>query len=119
MKPLRAACRARLYSEPGRCSRSSGSDIAEVADKLQVIEVLAGSDKSWEDAAQPALTRASQSVHGIKSIYINNFEANISFLLDGLADSPGVRPGPFGPACRSTGLPPFAALQRDEPDVPE
>ena len=63
---------------------------------VKVIEVLSESDKSWEDAAQEAINRASKSMHGIKSIYIKNFEAkvednkivkyrlnaNISFLLD-------------------------------------
>jgi flavin-binding protein dodecin len=63
---------------------------------LKVIEVLAESDQSWEDAAAQAVARASKTLHGIKSIYIKNFEAkveggrivtyrinaNISFLLD-------------------------------------
>jgi flavin-binding protein dodecin len=63
---------------------------------VKVIEVLAESEKSWEDAAQQAITRAGKTLHGIKSIYIKNFEAkvennkiveyrinaNISFLLD-------------------------------------
>ena len=67
-----------------------------MADVLKVIEVLAESDKSWEDAAAQAVTRASKSLHGIKSIYIKDFEAkveegkitryrinaNITFLLD-------------------------------------
>ncbi|MBS3800406.1 MAG: dodecin domain-containing protein [Thioalkalivibrio sp.] len=44
---------------------------------LKVIEVLAESDRSWEDAAQQAVTKASRSVHGIKSIYIKNFEAKV------------------------------------------
>jgi len=44
---------------------------------LKVIEVLAESDKSWEDAAQQAVTKASKSVHNIKSIYIKNFEASV------------------------------------------
>ena len=44
---------------------------------LKVIEVLAESDKSWEDATQQAVTKASKSVHGIKSIYIKNFEAKV------------------------------------------
>jgi len=42
---------------------------------LKVIEVLAESDKSWEDAARIAVTEASKTVHGIKSIYIENLEA--------------------------------------------
>ncbi len=66
------------------------------ANLLKVIEVLTESDKSWEDAAQQAVLHAAKTVHGIKSIYIKNFEAkvendrivkyrinaNISFLLD-------------------------------------
>jgi hypothetical protein len=67
-----------------------------MSDLLKVIEVLAESDKSWEDAASQAVARASKSVHGIKSIYIKEMEAkvennkitkyrinaNISFMLD-------------------------------------
>jgi flavin-binding protein dodecin len=44
---------------------------------LKVIEVLAESSKSWEDAAQQAVTTASKTVHKIKSIYIENFEATV------------------------------------------
>ena len=38
---------------------------------LKVIEVLANSDKSWEDAARNAVKHASKSVKNIKSCYIN------------------------------------------------
>ena len=44
---------------------------------LKVIEVLAESSEGWEDAAQDAITRASHTVHNIKSIYIENFEASV------------------------------------------
>ena len=44
---------------------------------LKVIEVLAESETSWEDAANQAITKASQSVHSIKSIYIKDFEAKV------------------------------------------
>jgi len=44
---------------------------------LKVIEVLAQSDKSWEDAAQNAVNQASESLHGIKSIYIKEMEATV------------------------------------------
>ena len=44
---------------------------------LKVIEVLAQSDKSWEDAAQNAVKTASESVRDIKSIYIENMEAAV------------------------------------------
>jgi len=44
---------------------------------LKVIEVLAESDKSWEDAAQFAVDTAGKSVRNIKSIYIKNLEASV------------------------------------------
>jgi len=64
---------------------------------LKVIEVLAESDKSWEDAAQTAVDIAGKTVRGVKSIYLKNVEASvengkivkyrinakISFLLEG------------------------------------
>ena len=39
---------------------------------LKVIEVLAESNKSWEDAAQKAVTEASKSLKNIKGVYIEN-----------------------------------------------
>jgi flavin-binding protein dodecin len=45
---------------------------------LKVIEVLAESDKSWEDAAQNALQTAEKSVRNVRSIYIKNFEATVA-----------------------------------------
>ena len=44
---------------------------------LKVIEVLAESNKSWEDAAQEAVTNASKTVRNVKSIWIDNFEATV------------------------------------------
>lgn len=44
---------------------------------LKVIEVLSESEKSWEDAAQNAIARASETVKNIKSIYIENFQASV------------------------------------------
>jgi hypothetical protein len=48
-----------------------------MADMLKVIEVLAESNKSWEDAAANAVSRASKTLNGIKSIYIKDFEAKV------------------------------------------
>ncbi len=67
-----------------------------MSDVLKVIELLAESDQSWEDAAQKAVDRACKTLKGVKSIYIKNFEAvvkdgkitsyrvnaKVSFLLD-------------------------------------
>jgi flavin-binding protein dodecin len=44
---------------------------------LKVLEVLAQSDKSWEDAAQNAVNQAAETVRGIKSIYIKELEATV------------------------------------------
>ena len=44
---------------------------------LKVIEVLAESDKSWEDTAQFAVDKANKSVRNVRSIYIKNFEAQV------------------------------------------
>jgi flavin-binding protein dodecin len=43
----------------------------------KVIEVLSQSDKSWEDAAERAVREASETVKGIKSIYIKNLQADV------------------------------------------
>lgn len=42
---------------------------------MKVIEVLAQSDKSWEDAAQQALKETAKSVRNIKSLYVENMQA--------------------------------------------
>lgn len=44
---------------------------------LKVIEILAQSDKSWEDAAQLAVDKAAESLRNIKSIYIKDMEATV------------------------------------------
>jgi flavin-binding protein dodecin len=44
---------------------------------LKVIEVLAESNQSWEDAAKQAIVNASKTVRNIKSIWIENFEATV------------------------------------------
>jgi len=44
---------------------------------LKVIEVLAQSDKSWEDAAANAVQQAAKTVRGIKSIYIKEMEGSV------------------------------------------
>ena len=44
---------------------------------VKVIEVMAQSPKSWEDAAQRAVKEASKSVKNIKSIYIKDMSAKV------------------------------------------
>jgi len=45
---------------------------------VKVIEIIAESEKSWDDAANNALKEASKSVQNIKSIYVKNMEAKVS-----------------------------------------
>ncbi len=44
---------------------------------LKVIEVLANSTTSWEDATQTAVTHAAKSVRNIKSVNVNNMSAQV------------------------------------------
>ena len=43
----------------------------------KVIEVIAESNSSWDDAAQNAVTEASKSVKNIKSLYAQDMQAVI------------------------------------------
>lgn len=42
---------------------------------VKVIEVIAESKKSWDDAAENALKEASKSVRNIKSLYVQEMQA--------------------------------------------
>lgn len=42
---------------------------------VKVIEVLAQSDESWEDAARQALVDASETIRNIQNIYVKEFQA--------------------------------------------
>lgn len=44
---------------------------------LKVIEVLAESEKNWEDAAAQAVEKASSTLNNIRSIFIKNLEAKV------------------------------------------
>jgi hypothetical protein len=41
----------------------------------KVIEILAESEKSWEDATQKALDEASKTIENIESIYVKEMQA--------------------------------------------
>ncbi|MFO8235912.1 MAG: dodecin family protein [Bacteroidales bacterium] len=45
---------------------------------LKVIEILAKSNKSWEDAVQNAVNEASKSVKNIKSVYVKEMSAEVN-----------------------------------------
>jgi dodecin len=46
-----------------------------MAAMVKVIEVLAQSEKSWDDAARVALEEASKTLRGIQSIYVKDMQA--------------------------------------------
>ncbi|WP_339916754.1 dodecin family protein [Yeosuana marina] len=44
---------------------------------LKVIEVLANSEKSWEDATKKAVKHASKSIKNIRSVYVQDQSASV------------------------------------------
>lgn len=42
---------------------------------VKVIEVLAQSNESWEDAARQAVTEARKTIRNIQNVYIKEFQA--------------------------------------------
>ena len=50
---------------------------------LKVIEILANSENSWEEAAQNAVAHASKTIQNIRSVNIQNQSATV---VDGKID---------------------------------
>jgi flavin-binding protein dodecin len=64
---------------------------------VKIIEVIAQSNKSFDDAAQQAVREVAKTVRGVKSVWIDNFSctvdgeriteyrvnAKVSFLVEG------------------------------------
>ncbi|MFT5883594.1 MAG: flavin-binding protein dodecin [Arcticibacterium sp.] len=44
---------------------------------VKVIELIASSEKSIEDAIQNAVTSASKSIHNIDSVYVQDIKAHV------------------------------------------
>jgi dodecin len=42
---------------------------------VKVVELLAESEQGWEDAARQAVEEATKSIRGVRSVYINEFQA--------------------------------------------
>jgi len=45
---------------------------------MKVVEIMANSTKSWEDATKNAINKASKSVKGIKSAYVQSQSVVVS-----------------------------------------
>lgn len=48
-----------------------------MASVVKVIEVIAQSEKGFDDAARRAVAEAAKTVHGIKSIWIDNLTGEV------------------------------------------
>lgn len=44
---------------------------------VKVIEVIASSEKSIDDAVRNAVTEASKTVHNIDSVFVENIKAHV------------------------------------------
>lgn len=44
---------------------------------VKVVELLAESQESWEDAARQAVAEATESIRGVRSVYISEFQATV------------------------------------------
>ncbi|MFP4316016.1 MAG: dodecin family protein [Desulfovibrionales bacterium] len=44
---------------------------------VKVIEIIAQSEKGWEEAVQAAVDEASKTVRNIQSVYVKEFEAKV------------------------------------------
>lgn len=42
---------------------------------MKVIEVLAQSDKSWDDATRKAVAEVAKTIKNIRSVYVQDFSA--------------------------------------------
>ncbi len=54
---------------------------------VKVIEVIASSEKSFDDAIRSAVTEVSKTIHNIDSVYVKDFKAHVK---DGKLTSYGV-----------------------------
>lgn len=48
-----------------------------MGDIVKVIEVIAQSPTSWDDAAKRAVKEAAKTLHGIRSVWVDNFTATV------------------------------------------
>ena len=44
---------------------------------VTVVELLAESDESWEDATRKAVEEATKTIRGVSSVYIKEFQATV------------------------------------------
>ena len=44
---------------------------------VKILELLAESEDSWEDAARQAVAEAAKTVRGIRSVYLSEMQATV------------------------------------------
>jgi dodecin len=80
---LPAVARVGRYTQLHRrsipsCSPIGQQDVAGyVMAVVKVIEIIAQSPQGWEQAAQSGLAEVAKSVHGIRSIYVKDLQAEV------------------------------------------
>ena len=45
---------------------------------VKIIELIAESDKSWEDAAEKAVAMASKTIRNMQSVWVRNLSAKVA-----------------------------------------
>jgi flavin-binding protein dodecin len=66
-----------MATRPSPSNKPTAEGETIMAKVVRVIEVLAQSEKSWEDAAKNALEEAKKTLRRIRSIYVKEFEAKV------------------------------------------
>ncbi|MGA9171762.1 MAG: dodecin family protein [Nitrososphaeraceae archaeon] len=48
-----------------------------MTDVAKIVEIVGSSDKSWQDAAQAALSEAKKTIHGITGVEVGDMTAKV------------------------------------------
>ena len=51
--------------------------LEKVMSVIKVIEIMAESSVSWEDAARQAVAKVTKTIHRVKSLYVENHSVKI------------------------------------------
>src|SRR5690606_22162534 len=74
----KSAGRARARNICGRLTLIPCQAGVRAMPVLKVLELMSESNESWEDAAQQAVSKASQTLKGIRSVWIKDFSATVT-----------------------------------------
>ena len=66
-----------VHPRPSHTCSCLGHIKEEIISVVKVLELLAESEESWEDAARQAVAEASKTARGISSVYISELQATV------------------------------------------